>query len=532
MPTAQPSHPPHPQPVNFQTAYRTGALADFFALPEGDLTAALELPRTQDRAALAAALRPHAERLGAPRAALANIDRLARPGSLAVVTGQQTGLLLGPSYTLAKAATAIVLARRLDTPERPVVPLFWLATQDHDAAEIDHTYLLDGSGCLRRVAVGLPEGIAAGRIRADGAHLDTVRAAVAKLSPRSRFEDEVIDLLRDALGRSESFADWFGATLYRLLGEHGLVLVDPLEPAVAKGFSHVLAREIEEPSVTPRAVNEAGERLKLLGYEPQLGRAADATNLFVELPGDESGPRRTLLKRSGKGFVAEGREFSTSQLLEMLAADPTSITPAAGLRPITQDALLPTAVFVLGPGELRYVAQLREVYEFHSVAMPLAWLRASMTLLEPVSARLLKALGLTAAEFRRDPEGIQSRVLLERHGHASAFSKATQAIESSYLELLAAVDGIDPTLDGTVTRARRHLDISLEKLRAKSAAALSRKDAKTRQQFQRLESHLLPLGAPSERVLSPFSHALKFGVQPVVDRFMAMEPSGEQELPL
>ncbi len=506
-------------------------LSDFFALRDGDLAAALRLPRHQDRSALAAALRPHAERLGAPRAALANIEKLAQPGSMAVVTGQQTGLLLGPSYTLAKAATAIVLARRLDTPERPVVPLFWLASQDHDAAEIDHTYLLDGSGCLRRVAVALPEGIAAGRIPASGAQLDAVRVAFAKLAPRSRFEDEVVDLLQDALARATSFADWFGATLYRLLGEHGLVLVDPLEPAVAQGFSQLLARELEEPAVTPRAVNDAGDRLKLLGYEPQLGRAADATNLFVELPG-EQGPRRTLLKRSGKGFTAEGRHFSTSELLDMLAADPTVITPAAGLRPITQDALLPTAVFVLGPGELRYVAQLRDVYEFHGVAMPLAWLRASMTLLEPVSARLLKSLGLSAAEFRRDPEGRLARVLLERHGHASAFSRATQTIESSYAELLASVDGVDPTLGGTVARARRHLDISLERLRTKSAAALSRKDAKTRQQFQRLGAHLLPLGAPSERVLSPFSHALKFGVEPVVDRFMAMEPSGEQELAL
>lgn len=515
-------------PVDFQTAYRTGALADFFTLEDGDLAAALRLPRAQDRASLAAAIRPHAERLGAPPAALANLERLALPGSLAVVTGQQTGLLLGPSYTLAKAATAILLARRLDTPERPVVPLFWLASQDHDAAEIDHAYLLDGSSCLRRVSVELPEGVAAGRVPTSQAQLDAVLASFGKLTPRSRCEDEVRDVLGKAFERSASFADWFGATLYELLGQHGLVLIDPLEPAIAERFSHVIERELAEPLITPKAVNEAGERLKLLGYEPQLGRAADATNLFVELP-DQAGPRRTLLKRAGKAFTAEGREFTLAELSAMLEADPTSITPAAGLRPVTQDALLPTAVFVLGPGELRYVAQLREVYEFHDVAMPLAWLRASLTLLEPVSARLLKGLGLSAAEFRRDPEGLLAQLLLERHGHASAFSRTTQAIEGSYGELLAAVDGIDPTLAGTVARARRHLDISLDRLRAKSSAALSRKDAKTRQQFQRLGAHLLPLGAPSERVLSPFSHALKFGVAPVVDRFMTMEPSGEQE---
>lgn len=525
MPTAR------PPALDFPTAYRSGALEDFFALADGDLEAALRLPRDQDRGALAAAIRPHAERLGAPAAALANLDKLARPGSLAVVTGQQTGLMLGPSYTLAKAATAIALARRLDTEERPVVPLFWLASQDHDAAEIDHAYLLDGSAGLRRVAVDLPEGVAAGRVPAGRAHLDEVLAALTRMTPRSRFEGEVAELLSAAFARSRSYSDWFGATLYALLGEHGLVLVDPLEPALAELFSGVIERELTDPTVTPSAINRAGERLKLLGHEPQLGRGADATNLFIELPGDR-GPRRTLLRSVGGRFRAEGREFSRADVLAMLHEDPTSVTPAAGLRPVVQDSLLPTAVFVLGPGELKYVAQLKEVYEFHGVAMPLAWLRASLTLLEPVAARLLKGLSLTAAEFRQDPEGRLAALLLERHGHASEFSRATQSLDAAYGGLLAAVDAIDPTLAGTVARARRHHEISLERLRTKSAAALSRKDATTRQQFQRLSAHLLPLGAPSERVLSPFSYALKFGVAPVVDRFLALEPSGEQELPL
>lgn len=522
MPTA-------PLPLDFSSAYRRGGLDEFFEVAAGDLSTALLTPRPQDRAALAAAIRPHAERLGAPPAALANLEKLARPGSMAVVTGQQTGLLLGPSYTLAKAATAILLARRLDTPERPVVPVFWLASQDHDVAEIDHAYLLDGSSSLRRVSVELPEGVAAGRIPVSREQLEAVLASFARLSPRPAREAEVRELLTAAFERSTSFADWFGATLYSLLGDHGLVLVDPLERGVAELAKGVIERELVDPLTTPQAINRAGDNLRSLGFEPQLGRGADATNLFVELPA-ESGSKRTLLRRGGRHFRAEGREFETGDLLAMLANDPTCITPAAGLRPVQQDTLLPTAVFVLGPGELKYVAQLKGVYQFHQVAMPLAWPRASLTLLEPAVARLLTGFGMSAAEFRRDPEGRLAELLLGRHGFAGDFSRATQALESSFAELLATVDGIDPTLGGTVARARRHLDISLERLRGKAAAALSRKDATTRQQFQRLEAHLLPLGQPSERLLSPFSHALKFGIAPVVDRFMAIEPSGEQEL--
>src|SRR5690606_8060170 len=121
---------------------------------------------------LVAALRRYAERIGSPPAVMRNVERLLHPEARAVVTGQQTGLLLGPTYTLSKAATAVRLAQRLDRPERPVVPIFWLASQDHDAAEIDHTYLLDGSETLRRVSVSLPDGVAAGRIPYAPAMLD------------------------------------------------------------------------------------------------------------------------------------------------------------------------------------------------------------------------------------------------------------------------------------------------------------------------------------------------------------------------
>lgn len=503
----------------------------FFDLSPGDVVDALAQPRPVHRVELASALRRYAERIGSPQAVLRNIDRLEHPESRAVVTGQQAGLLLGPTYTLSKAVTAVRLAQRLDRPDRPVVPVFWLASQDHDAAEIDHTYFLDGSETLRRVTVPLPDGVAAGRIPFQVAMLDEVCAAIERQTPRPRFGEATTRLFEDAADNATTYVDWFAGILTRLLGEAGLVVVDPLQTDVAALFTDVLAREIAEPETTSEAVNDAGRRLKQLGYEPQLGRGAHATNLFLEVGGGEL-PRRVLLRHEGSTFHAEGRTLSAEDLLAMLRDDPTVITPAAGLRPVVQDALLPTAVFVLGPGELRYVAQLRGVYHFHDVAMPLAWPRAQATVLEPVVTRLLDGLGVSAAEFRAAPDAVLTGRLLERHGHAARFHQASVTLEQSYRELLKEVRGIDVTLEGTVRRARRHLDMSLERLREKTAAALSRDDDVLKRQAERLSAHLLPLGQPAERVLSPFSHALKFGIEPLVDRFLAMEPEGEQELRL
>ena len=432
---------PGTRPPDLRTAYLSGGLEGFFQISPGDTDAALGLRRDVDRAALAAAIRPHAERLGASARTLASLEKLARPGSLAVVTGQQAGLLLGPMYTLAKAMTAVRLAARLSTEERPVVPVFWVATQDHDVAEVDHAYLLDGSETLRRAQVALPEGVAVGRLPLRPDMLAAVEGSLAAHTPRPPCEGEVVALLRGAAERSRGFADWFAAQLYRLLGDTGIVVVDPLEPAVAALFAGVLERELADPLAGPARVNEAGKGLRRLGFAPQLGRGEGATNLFVELPGDGELPRRQLLRAEDGAFVAGGVRLTREDLLARLRDDPTSLTPAAGLRPVVQDALLPTAVAVLGPGELAYVAQLRGVYELHGVPMPLAWPRATVTVIEPAAARLLAVHGLTAARLRDDPEGELERVLLARHGAASAFNRATNAVEKAFDELLAEVEG-------------------------------------------------------------------------------------------
>src|SRR5690606_15020796 len=152
----------------------------------------------------------------------------------------------------------------------------------------------------------------------------------------------------------------------------------------------------------------------------------------------------------GDSFSADGRAFSRADLLAMLDTDPTSITPAAGLRPVTQDALLPTAVFVLGPGELKYVAQLGGVYRFHDVPMPLAWPRAHVSVLEPAAARLLDGFGLSADEFKRRGAALLDELLFEQHGHAGRFNRASSEVDALFDELLTEVAAIDPTLKGTV----------------------------------------------------------------------------------
>jgi len=514
-----------PSRTSFLDHYRSGHLSEFFDLPAGDVDAALRVPRPAGRGALAAAMRSHARALGAPRAVFDSLERLEHPASRAVVTGQQTGLLLGPAYTLSKAITAVKLARRLDREDRPVVPVFWLASQDHDTAEVDHAHLLDGEERLHHLSVDLPADAPAGRVPLTGAMVDGVVQGIDALRPASPFRDEVVQLLRDAAGAAESYADWFAALMYRLLGEQGLALFDPMHAQTAPLLRPVLERELERPEESVAEVNRAARRLRRLGFDPQLGRGADATNLFLEVD-DRPSPRRVLLRHEGRNFRLEGRVLSTDDVRARLDQDPASLTPAAGLRPVVQDAVLPTAVVVLGPGELRYFAQLRGVYAHHGVPMPLVWPRATATLVEPPVARILDKYGLDVGTFQADPEGCLEGVVLERSGYGERFRSTADELESAMARLLDTVEGIDPTLHGTVERGRGYLETTLQRLRSKAVAALAREDTITRAQFDRLRAHLLPLGQPSERVLSPFGAFLKFGIGPTMALYASIEAEG------
>jgi bacillithiol synthase len=522
-----PSRHPAVSPRTFLDAYRGSDLGDLFAVPAGDIAAAEARAATVDRAGLAAALRAEHERWGAGAATRASLDKLAHPDSRVVATGQQIAWLLGPTYALTKTVTAIRLAQRLDRPERPVVPVFWMATQDHDVAEMDHAFVLGRDERLHRIAAPIPTGPAVGRVRLEHAWIDETVAALHALDGGGPHVADVERLLRDATDGVERWSDGFARLLLALLGDQGLLVVDPLAPEVARRWRPLLERELDEPVATALAVNRGGERLHALGWPPQLVRAEGATNLFVEPPG--GGPR-TLLRHDGGALSLDGRRVEAATLRAFLDDDPSSVTPAAGLRPVLQDALLPTIAFVVGPGELRYVAQLREVYEAHDVAMPLIWPRASATVLQPPVRRILDRHGLSWRTVMADPGGVECSLQLALHGHADAFAHALASIERDVGRLLANVDSIDPTLVGAVHRGRHHLEHTVLLLREKAGAALARRDADTRRQFERLRAHLLPNGGAQERVLSPFTFFLTLGVGSVLEAFLALPDEGDHAI--
>ncbi len=513
-------------PKIFKGLYNTGQLSEFYRLKPQNYQEALQTKRTFDRALLTQALEAYARDLDAPKAVFESLEQLNNANSRAVVTGQQVGLLLGPTYTLSKAISAIKLAKKLSQEAQPVVPIFWLASQDHDSAEINHNYLLDMSEQLTRLEIPLPEGVVAGHIKLEKRWLEQIVNEIHSLKFPKAYSERVINVLQETADYTRSIADWFAGLLYRLLGGEGLIIINPLDIRVAPLFKNILQNELHNPLVSSKVINETGSKLWDLGVEPQLGRSESASNLFLE----EDDSRRYLLRFENKTFYSELNSYKLNDLLSILEEDPNRLTPAAGLRSIVQDYVLPTAAMVVGPGELRYIAQLKGVYELHGVEMPLIQPRMFVTVIEPPVKRIMDKFGLTLDELAQDFLGARAEVLLELSGHGEVFKKQLITLETSILEMLENIEMIDPTLKPLIIRSEARLQRMLNNLKHKSTTALLKQDSITKDQFERLRVQLFPNDVPQERLLSPFSFFLKFGIEHVLNAFLELPFEGNHEI--
>ncbi|MBB5232881.1 bacillithiol biosynthesis cysteine-adding enzyme BshC [Deinococcus budaensis] len=511
-------------------AYRAGDLPAFFRLGPADLdTAAAQERPDVDRAALVSALREYHRDLGTLGPDVeAGLARLAHPASRVVVTGQQAGLLTGPAYSVHKGADAALLARQLDREDAPVVAVYWVASQDHDAAEVASTTLLDRAETLHRLTLDVPQGVPVGRVPWQPEWTAEVLGLLDRFDTAPEYREALRARVLRAVepgGPRMGYADVFARLIHGLLAPAGLIVLDPLHPALARLMAPALSRELERPLDGPACIEAAAARLEQAGFTPQLRRPAGATNLFLE---EEDGQRRLLRVRGGH-FETDTRAYSAEELRGVLDADPSRLTPAAGLRPVVQDALLPTLAFVVGPGEIAYGAQLAEVYGLHGLRQPLLWPRLSVTWLEPPVARLLTRMGATAAQVQADPEGVLGRALARERGAAAASAERLAALDAELRALTGELSALDPTLAGAAERTRRRTTARVGHLQTLAVRALARQEDDRTRQLTRLRRHLLPGGVPQEREMNFLTFLLKHGDAPL-RTLLALAPGTQAEL--
>lgn len=457
------------------------ALAHLLGLPQGEEALGERLGR-EGHPHLPQALRAYLKRLQAPPETLAALEDLKKG---AVVTGQQAGLLGGPALTFYKAHTALGLAEKAHA-----AAVFWVASQDHDVEEVRHLHLLEEE--VRALSLPLPP-LPAGRL---------------PLAPyRKALEEFLGPLVRDARAayalEGVTLSEFFARVLLAFLGRRGLIPFDPMAEELAPLFREALERELEDPSSSAQAINLEADRIRALGGKPPLRRKPGATNLFLETDG-----RRLLFYEAG-AFTDGVRRYSKKELLELLSADPSRLTPAAGLRPVFQDLVLPTAGFVVGPNEFQYVAELCRVYALYGIPMPALFLRLRALVLEPPLKRILEKYRLDPWAFVEEGE---EAFLDAVRGVLGEFRE----LEAELVRLLEGVGALgqralalEPTLERPFRRYQARLEGEGKRLLKKLLRARMGRDAVLLHHLERLKRHLLPRGLPQERVYPFAMYALR-----------------------
>jgi bacillithiol biosynthesis cysteine-adding enzyme BshC len=419
--------------------------------------------------------------------------------TVAVVTGQQPGLFGGPLYVLYKALGALKAARLLQARGRPAVAVFWVAADDHDFAEVRSASVIDEAGQIRTLRYSPrhePVGQPASKIPLD----DTVAALVAEFGqvlPASPFRDEIVGRVAECYRPGESLSGAFARLLSALLPD--LVVLDPSDPVLKTLSVPPLRREIREGSPTSRLAMEAGRALLAAGYHQQVPVRPGFLNLFVYLDGE----RRALGAANGLVEVrGAGRKMPVEEAVRLLETEPERWSPGVLLRPLVQDALLPTAGYVGGPAEIAYHAQIGPSYAHFGLPRPVLLPRPSVTLVEPAQARALEAEQLKLTDLEADPEGLLSLWAREAYPDVeAAFARTREAIDREMATVEATLGALDPTLRAAADAARGRTLHQVETLHEKAIRALKKRDQTRAERLRRTRDALFPGGAFQERGL-------------------------------
>lgn len=459
-----------------------------------------------ERRAVGEILRPSSER------AARRLTRFVAEGGAVVTTGQQAGLFGGPLYTLYKALTAVRLAAGLERElEVTVLPVFWVASEDHDWEEVNHAWAADFRGGIHRLEVARSAPADTPIFRtAVPADLDNALSQLAQSVAGYTDAGGVLSLVRESYTGAPDFGAAFRHLITGLLAPFDILMVDAADAELKQRSLPVLERAFEAHEDAAAAVREQTEALRLAGYDQQVTILPGAANVFWE--GDRG---RRRLERSAAGWRRAGSRtaFSTAQLRERLASEPARFTPNVLLRPIVESAVFPVLAYVGGPGEIAYFAQLAGLFRVHGVPPPLVYPRASFVLIRDELDSDLARLGLSLTDLRA-PAHELAELHARRHvpaGASDALCALRAALTERYGEVIASGEALDPTLRLALGASRDRALLEATRAERKIVRAVKRREADALQALDHVLTELRPLGQPQDRVLNALPYLTRYG---------------------
>jgi bacillithiol synthase len=474
------------------------AVSDFYIHPPnftGIDQAAREV-RLDDsvRHAVVNVLQKQNQAFGGDDATARNLDRL-RNGAFAVVTGQQVGLFGGPAFSVYKALTAIHVARKLTERGTDAVPVFWLATEDHDLAEVDHTFIPKRGG-FERFALsvsGAPDR-RVGDIRLGEAIRELAAQAAALLEGPAA--DEVGRWIAQSYAPEETFGSSFGKLTAHIFAGRGLIFLDPMHPELHRLSAPTLASAVKEHKALASDLVARSEALEKSGFHAQVKVTEQSTLLFRVVNG-----QRLALRPANGGLASGSKTESLEEVLKAVGEHPEEFSPNALLRPVVQDTLLPTIAYVAGAAEAAYHAQTSLLYQRLLGRAPAILPRAGFTIVPSHVSSLLKKYNLRVAEILQGRHKLRARMESEALPQelTTRFEEGEQAIKTLIEGLRDPLTKLDQTLIGALDNASEKMLYQFNGLRAKAGRAEGFRTGVLNTHENEIASWLFPNNALQER---------------------------------
>jgi len=444
------------------------------------------------------------------------LDQLMSGGALAVTTGQQPGLLTGPLFTIYKALTAIAAAETFESVlGRPVVPVFWVAGDDHDLAESNHFHQLTPEQDVERVALAdrRPEDPLVPLYREPlGDAIAEVLGRVTEATPETDFRKEVMAWVARHYRADADYAGAFAGAMAELLGRYGLVVLRPTHRAAKAAMRPHLLRALEQAGDLDRLLAQRARAMEGEGLAPPVPVGDGASLVMLE-----GSMGRDRLVVDGNAFVTRraGERFGLSQLSVLADDEPERLSPNVLLRPAIEAAILPTLAYVAGPGELAYLPQCAPVYAALGVTPQVPIPRWSARAVESRVAKVLDKYDITPDDLAR-PEGSLEASLVRDdmpEEAQSALHALRIAVNEEYSRLERAATQIDPTLKKPVLAARNTALKDLGHVEKRLVSHLKNRNQIVISQIAKARAALYPGGQPQERVLNVVGFLIRYGTE-------------------
>ena len=451
---------------------------------------------------------------GATDATLRNIQRL-HDGAFAVVTGQQVGLFGGPLLSLLKAASVLALAKQVEAQGIECVPIFWLASEDHDLTEVNQALLLTSDFQLAPFTAPVhgTEGAPVAAL-----HFAERTDAIVEQAATLLGESLAADYLRESYAAGETFSGAYAKLFTRIFRDHGLVVLDPSDAELHQLATPLFLDAIRRVGELDEAILARNRQLQAAGYHEQVKVTAESTPLFALTEGV-----RVPIHRSNGNFKIARQTLSQEELLRRIESAPENFNANVLLRPVLQDYWLPTLAYIGGPAEIAYFAQVGVVYQTLLGRITPITSRLSATLIEPRIARLLEKYQVELPElFHGECElrdCIAARALPAEL--KQDFDAATQAVEKSMQQVSASLQKLDPTLVEAADRAGSKMRYQISRLQKRAAQAELRRDQIITRHAAQIENALYPRKTLQEREITGLYFYAKYGPG-LIDRLVEL----------